>query len=260
LFPLTGNGTGMISYTVYPNYSTRVKSMTATINNTTVVFEQDPARGTFNERFTGQLYSSFFGRPASRSEIDFHVAEALNRGVPRWALVMNFLNSDEFANAGLFIAGLYIGLLNRDADYDGWLFQRNALATGISSPQGLIANFIDSPEFRITYGNLSDPAFIALLYRNILRREGTPSEIAFQANALRSAGRPEMARRFLTSSEFRSNSGSRMLAFLMFATLLQRGPAPAELAERITQIEATGSAQSVIEAFLGSTEFALLLN
>ena len=47
---------------------------------------------------------------------------------------------------GRFIAGLYVGLPGRDAEYDGWLFQRNALATGGATPPGLVLNFLNSSD------------------------------------------------------------------------------------------------------------------
>lgn len=49
-------------------------------------------------------------------------------------MVSNFVTSSEFNLGGRFTAGLYVGILARDAGYSGWLFQRNALATGLVSP------------------------------------------------------------------------------------------------------------------------------
>jgi hypothetical protein len=48
---------------------------------------------------------------------------------------MGFLNSLEFNLGGRFVAGLYVGLLDRNAEFGGWQFQRDAKGRGDISPQ-----------------------------------------------------------------------------------------------------------------------------
>lgn len=260
LYPITGSGTTSVRWTAYPNYSTRQRTTVVQIGSATLTINQDPGTGTANERFVGQIYTSFFGRRASPVEIAYHVNNSLARGVSRAELAARFMNSEEFANSGLFVAGLYMGLLRRDSEYAGWLFQRNALASGSVSPDAMVANFINSAEFQLAYGNLSNLGFVDVLYRNILRRAPSAAEMQFHAGAL--AGgvtRVQMAKQFLNSPEFRTNGGPRMLAFLIYATLLQRDGSPAELTFREQQIRAIGSTTPVIEDILNSPEFAALL-
>jgi hypothetical protein len=254
VFPISGTGPSPLLWTVYPNFSTRVRKTNVQIGTGTLALTQDAGTGTPDERFVGQLYSSFFGRLASPVEIAFHIS------VTRADLTMNFLNSDEFANAGLFVAGLYMGLLRRDSEYSGWLFQRNALTSGFVQHEEMVANFIASPEFQLTYGNLSDAGFVDVLYRNILRRPPSTAELDFQTGVLRGGtSRAQLAGRFLNSAEFRLNGGPRLLAFLIYATLLQRDASTAELALREEQIRLGGSAGPIVGDILKSAEFAVLL-
>jgi hypothetical protein len=70
---------------------------------------------------------------------------------------------------------------------------------------------------------------VTLLYRHILLREPSNSEIDFQAAALaRGTTRVQLAANFLDSLEFRNGTGPRLTAFLLYATLLQRDPTPVE--------------------------------
>jgi hypothetical protein len=259
LFPVSGQGPAQISYTVYPNYTTSTRSTTAVIAGLTVSFVQPGSVATANERFVGQMYFNFFGRLASPSEIAFHTS-FLAQGQPRGALIESFSNSEEFNRSGRFIAGLYVGILARDAEYGGWLFQRNALATGGGQPEAFVANFLNSAEYALKFGNMSNEQFVVTLYRNILLREPNTAEITFQAGAL-SAGVPRstMASSFLNSQEFRLGTGPRLTSFLLHAVLLMREPGGAELATRAAQIQAGTPIRSLIDEFAASAEFASLL-
>ncbi|HUR89853.1 MAG TPA: DUF4214 domain-containing protein [Ramlibacter sp.] len=65
---------------------------------------------------------------------------------------------------------LYQAAFNRTPDVGGLGYQTNALDTGLTLEQ-VAANFIASPEFQRTYGNVDNTQFITLLYRNVLHRE-----------------------------------------------------------------------------------------
>jgi hypothetical protein len=103
------------------------------------------------------------------------------------------LDSAEFNLGSRYIAGLYVGLLNRDAEYEGWQFQRSALLNKISDPILLAGNFLNSEEFKARNGILSDAEFIRLLYRQILLREPAQSEVDGYVQSM-SRGRMESPR------------------------------------------------------------------
>jgi hypothetical protein len=125
VYPLNGTGSGAISYTIYPNYKTSSRSATLTVAGRNVSVTQAAASGSANERFVGLMYFNCLGRRPLPAEVAFHSANLA--WMSRADTVMNFINSDEFNRSGRFIAGLYIGILGRDAEFGGWLFQRNAL-------------------------------------------------------------------------------------------------------------------------------------
>jgi hypothetical protein len=124
-----------------PNSSTLARPATLTIAGKTFAITQAANTATANQRFVELLYFNCFGRLPSAAERDFQVTNGLRPPATRADLTVNFFNSAEFNNAGRFVAGLYVGILNRDAEYGGWLFQRNATAT-LGIPQAaLLADF-----------------------------------------------------------------------------------------------------------------------
>ena len=95
------------------------------------------------------------------------------------------------ANVALDIAGnagqayrLYQAAFDRVPDIGGLGYQMHDLDLGYTLAQ-VAANFIASPEFQSKYGGLTDDAFIALLYVNVLHRTPAQEEIDFHvANEL----------------------------------------------------------------------------
>jgi hypothetical protein len=205
------------------------------------------------------MYFNILGRLASQSEINLQ-ANALAAGTPRQDLVWSFFNSAEFNLGGRLVAGLYVGLLDRNAEYSGWLFQRNALSTGVVNPNQLVSNFITAQEFTLKFGNPSNDDYVRLLYRNILLREAGPTEVQFQSGALASGvSRVQLATNFLNSNEFRVGTGPRLTAFLLYALLLQRDPTADERAAREAQIGGGADIKPLIAELLNSGEFSTLL-
>ena len=261
-FPIAGSGSQNISYTIFPNFgaSQRTGFINAASQNFAVT--QAGATGTNNERFVGLMYYNFFGRIATQAEINFHVNNTLAAPATRADLVMAFFNSAEFNNAGRFIAGIYVGLLDRDAEFGGWLFQRNALATGVVDQHSLIQNFLNSQEYQFRFGSPSNEDYVRLLYRHVLLREATPNEVAFQASGLNSGAntRVQMAVSFLNSNEFRAGTGPRLTAFALFATLLSRDADFIETGNARNRLTSGTPVKTLVEEIVGAAEFNTQLN
>jgi glucose/arabinose dehydrogenase len=259
VYPLAGSGSANIQYNIFPNFSSVGRTAIAQIGGRAMVIVQAAAQGTPEQRFVEQMYFNFLGRGVLPEETAVHLA-ALKSGLTRDALAMAFMNTMEFNLGGRFVAGLYVGLLARDAEYNGWLFQRNAMATGVVNPIELTSNFLESAEFKAKFGQLMDSQFVSLLYRNVLQREPRPDEVSLQANALRSGTpRAVMAYSFLNSAEFRRSAGPRLTAFLLYATLLLREPSLAERTVVMGQIAGGRGTQDLIAERINSTEFTSLL-
>lgn len=73
---------------------------------------------------------------------------------------------------------MYQAAFNRKPDSGGLGFQINALDAGFTLQQ-IAQNFIDSPEFKATYGALDTSAFVTQLYMNVLQRAPDDSGLAF---------------------------------------------------------------------------------
>jgi hypothetical protein len=250
VYPLTGSGSAAVQYTVFPNFSTQERSATLTVGGQPFRVTQAGAAGTPMQRFVRLLYFNFFGRTASDAEVQFQV----NSGLSREQLALNFFNSTEFTLGGRYVAGLYVGLLNRDAEYGGWLFQRDALAAGAIDSTTAARNFLTSPEFSLRFGTLSDSAFVTLMYRQVLLREPTSAEVAFQVAHL-NVGREAIARNMLLSQEFAIGTGPRLTAFLALACLLGREPVAAEFSSALALPPA-----QLLQQVIRSPEFARVVN
>jgi serralysin len=71
-------------------------------------------------------------------------------------------------NAGMAYR-LYQAAFDRTPDLGGLGYQMHDLDIGVSLEQ-VASNFIASPEFQRTYGNVDDTQFLTLLYNNVLHR------------------------------------------------------------------------------------------
>jgi hypothetical protein len=259
VYPLAGAGPASISYTIFPNFTTLERTATLTAGGKTVTITQAGATGTLNERFVKLLYFNLLGRMPTPAEISLQVTAIQTSS--RVQLAANFFNSAEFNLGGRFIAGLYVGLLNRDAEYSGYLFQRNAMLSGAIAQTTLVSNFMASAEYGLRYGNPSNSEFVRLLYRHILLREAGQTEVDFHTGNLQAGmTRVTLASNFLNTKEFREGTQARLNAFLVFASLLMRGPNPTEHAARIEELLAGKTIPQMIEEITTSREFTNLMN
>jgi glucose/arabinose dehydrogenase len=254
VYPLSGTGARLLDYTVYPNFSTQARTGTITVGDKTVTVVQPGSTNTYNQRLVQRMYFGALGRLPSPAELAVQVDALLRSG--RSPLFLNFFNSLEFNLGGRYAAALYIALLDRDAEYSGWLFQRNALATGITNPLVLAETFLSSEEFRLKFGTFDDEGLVRFLYRFILLREASQQEVSFHVAGLRSGiPRPHLASAFLNTDEFRRATTPRLTAFLLYALILQRDPTPLELNQMTGQIEANAPLATLVESLFASVDF-----
>jgi glucose/arabinose dehydrogenase len=254
VYPLSGSGASRLEYTIYPNFSTQARTGKITVGDKTITVLQAASPKTYNERFVERMYFATLGRLPSAAELAFQV-NVLAASSPS-ALFLSFFNSLEFNLGGRYAAALYVALLDRDAEYGGWLFQRNALTTGVTNPPALADAFLNSEEFLLKFGPLNDESLVRFLYRFVLLREASPQEVGFHAAGLRSGiSRAQLASAFLNSEEFRVGTGPRLTAFLLYALILQRDPTALELNQMAGQVEADVPLASLVNSLLSSVAF-----
>jgi hypothetical protein len=226
-----------IQWTAQPNFSGARRGTTVNLGDQRLDVIQAANAYHPEIRFLQMLYWNFFGRWPAQSEIEFH----LRSRQPRNQLALNFLNSEEFALGGLYVAGLYTGLLNRDPEFRGWTWQRQALAARSAGPEQVAANFLSSHEYFLTYGIPGDERYITLLYRNVLLREPAAHEVEFHVRHLKAGvARSAKAADFLRSAEFRRKNGPRLTASLLYFTLLNRDGSADERAAVVRAITGSG--------------------
>ena len=115
---------------------------------------------------------------------DSHGGEGVDTlvNVERLQFADQWVALDIQGNAGMAYR-LYKAAFDRLPDLPGLGFQMNALDTGHTLVQ-VAGNFIASPEFQTTYGNVSDEQFVTLLYRNVLDREPEPEGLEYHVDRL----------------------------------------------------------------------------
>ncbi len=261
VYPLSGTGSATLSATVFPNFRSTLRTAGIKVTGATGVpflTTQAASTHTQTERFVDLLYFGFFGRLPTTPELAFHT-KSLTAGTTRADAATNFMGSSELALGGKYVGGVYIGILNRDAEYGGWLFQRNAMIGAQVSPQALVANFLGSAEYGLRFGTPNNSEFVRLLYRYILGREASTAEVNFQAGALTGGTtRSFMAYNFLSSTEFRTRTNARLDAFLLYTGLLSRNPTDTELTATMATINNSGL-KAAIANLLATPEFETLI-
>jgi hypothetical protein len=103
---------------------------------------------------------------------------------------------------------LYRAYFLRDPDVDGLAYWQDVLATGRASLHGISQLFSTSTEFTNRYGALSNRAFVQLVYRNVMNREGEHEGVTYWTGLL-DAGHPRgtVMLGFSDSPEFKERTG-----------------------------------------------------
>jgi hypothetical protein len=252
--PASGFGSATLIYAAKPNYTTATRIYPLLIGGVYVTFTQQGSQDPPDWRFVRLLYYSALGRWPSDAEVAAQAQNIARFG--RAAVVMNFMNSEEYNLGSRFIAGLYVGLLNRDAEYMGWVFHRARFAQHLTTQEQLVDAFLGSQEYTLNNPSQSNTDFVRMLYRQVLIREPAQSEVDFHVGTLTSGlTRVFVALNFLNSAEFRTMVGPRITANLLYLTLLNRDCSATERDLQMSAIAGGMPLTSIIGAFVASAEF-----
>jgi len=256
-----------LQVTVFPNVTpkTRVGHVTITASDPAIgAASEITADVTINQgasalddssRFITLMYLSFLGRNPSQPEIN----NWLTSGRSRADMANDFWNSAEFGFGGRFVATLYVALLGRDAEFNGWQFQRFAVSNNAFTQVQLADNFLNSAEYKGQHPNQSDADFVNFLFSSILGRSPSPDEMAFRLNQLKTTSRAQVASDLLVAPEFRARINGQLDAFLVYATLLLRDGSPAERQARMDALNKGQTTTSkILTEIINSPEFQLV--
>ena len=162
------------------------------------------------------IYRNVLQRSPDRSGFDFWVNALNNGSLSRGEVLLGFSDSAEFiirtktvAPNGVTegrILRLYQAVFLRTPGDNALEFWTDSLRT--QRLTGIANFFTESPEFGSRYGSLSDRQFVTLIYRNVLGRTPSTSEVDFWAGQLfAGASRGEVLVGFSESLEFRLRTG-----------------------------------------------------
>ena len=109
---------------------------------------------------------------------------------------------------------LYLATLGREPDASGHDAWTERLLTGEQDLAGVATGFVNSPEFRATYGGLDDAGFVTLLYGNVLGRSPDAQGLAnWTARLDAGMSRAEVVLGFSQSGELIKDTRAEAAAF-----------------------------------------------
>ncbi|NDW01324.1 DUF4214 domain-containing protein [Salipiger sp. PrR002] len=165
---------------------------------------------------------------------------------------------------------LYQATLGRSPDASGFAGWTERLLTGERTLAEAAAGFTGSLEFQNTYGALTDTAFVAQLYRNVLDREADDGGLAGWTARLKDGmSREQVVLGFSESAEFVSSTRGAVYnaavaasaqgwgddVFRLYQATLDRAPDAAGFEAWSTRLAEGREYLSVVDGFVQSAEF-----
>ncbi len=207
--------------------------------------------------FVKQVYRDFLTREADEAGAAGWVT-LLNQGsLAKPQALRSFYVSPEYQGIVAPITRLYIATYLRIPDLDGLLFWSQQYRSGTALVD--IGNaFAGSQEFINRYGNLTNEAFVGLLYTNILGRQASQGEIQAQALRLASITRGQLLTEFSDSLEYRNNpsASANVLTIALYNAMLKRMPTASEYSTNTALVGASGEL-ALYQKIYNSEEYAL---
>ena len=129
------------------------------------------------------------------------------------------------------VARLYLAALRRDVDQGGMVTWINRLEAG-GSLDGVAGALVASREFLALHGPLTNRQYVELLYRQVLKRAGSTSEVNWWTSRLdaRTSTRGQVLVAFSETSEHRARTRPRTDVTTTFFALVRRVPTAGEMA------------------------------
>lgn len=192
------------------------------------------------ETFVDYLYAQLLARARSDDELDWIALMEQGQATPA-QVIAQFQPSTEYRQRILPIERLYPATLARDPDLPGLHYWVNQARAG-QTMDSIADQFWQSSEFTARFGaDLSDSAFVTVLYRNALGREPDDSGQAHWGGELAAGrlSRTQLLLLFANTDEQRTATDQRLGLVLLYQSLLGRDPTTAEITQAQTQDAAT---------------------
>lgn len=177
-----------------------------------------------DQAFVQLLYRNVLNREADAKGLAEWTAK-LGAGEARETVLLGFSNSKEFVDRTVAASDaftkmgheagwvddvyrLYQATLDRAPDFAGLTDWARKLGTG-TTLESVAKGFVNSAEFRATYGALDDEGFVRLLYANVLDRTADARGLADWVGRLEAGqSRAEVVLGFSQSAEFSRSTAS----------------------------------------------------
>ena len=204
--------------------------------------------------FAMQQYRDFLGREGDTFGISYW-SSAITGGASRALITKSFFDSPEFQGAIAPVTRLYYSYFNRIPDKPGldyWIYQYRS-----GTPLNTVSQaFASSAEFIGTYGNLTDPQFVTLVYQNVLGRAPDAAGLAYWVGQLNGGmSRGQVMVGFSESSEYQLTSYNRVFVTMVYYGMLRRMPDQAGFNYWVGQLAGGSSALNLINGFLAAPEY-----
>ena len=186
-----------------------------------------------NQGFVEQLFRNVLDREGDDQGI-INFTNALEaETLTRAEVVLEFANSPEFVQlmtlpSASFATNVIIhpaegqvfrifqAVFNREPDFGGFTNFVNSIQAGVLTAQQITAEFVASPEFQATFGDLDDTEFVELLFTNVLPgnmdQQGRADFIEALGNG--TLTRAQMVAELADSQELRNSTAEAADAFV----------------------------------------------
>jgi hypothetical protein len=166
---------------------------------------------------------------------------------------------------------LYQAVFDRAPDFNGFYTWMDRIGSGDFTAEGAAERFVQSIEFRTTYGNADTDDFVTLLYQNVLGRRPDPTGFASWTERLETGEltRAEVVLRFAESREFVAATQVEAMSYSqvgmqiafsddvyrLYRATLDRNPDPVGFRSWTEELALGEDYLDVISGFMGSIEF-----
>lgn len=209
------------------------------------------------EAYVRQMFSDTLNRAPSAGELIDWVGVTRADRTNAASNIVAFMRRDQF-EARRQVARLYFAYFGRVPDYGGQVYWSNLMETGVLDIQDVSDEFARSREFQLTYGDVEETVFIALVYRNVLLRTADQAGFNYWLQERRNGlSRGGVMTWFTEGEEFKRLSLGAVESSLGHIVMLGRSPTQGEYGLWLSRIKAdpSGGLDRLIKALYDSDEY-----
>ncbi|MES2105518.1 MAG: DUF4347 domain-containing protein [Pseudomonadota bacterium] len=192
-----------------------------------------------SDLFAMQLYRDVLSREADTAGLKYWMSQIDSGAMTHAQVAAAFIASSEFQGkiGGMMgeLTRLYFGTFDRLPDQDGMAYWMQQQAGG-ASLSNISSSFVASTEFKDTYGNLDNSAFVDRIYQNILHRTADAAGKDYWLGQLGNGfSRGDLLASFTESTEFKAATQAEVSLAFDYVALLGHVPDQASFNHLLSQ-------------------------